>query len=279
MRDTVDLRKSKAEQPGARYSRAAIVLLCIVLSVVSTIICLNDIAGPKSYENMFFLPLGHCIIAAFAFFLLRGEIFNDIPVLILLVTLTIRNVITPMAMVLETYDSRFGISNSTEYVNIAILAFLMETAAVFATVAIFQNRKRNRKETTRSMVKLFRFKDNSFFYLVLSAGVVLSILFFILLPDLKTQYYTIFSEDITHIEHEELVYTGVKKALQTASGMIIEAVRITLSALLITSFRKRGETVFTWFLSMCVILLQFLFFLLLLLFLLLFSRSSLSALE
>lgn len=240
-----------------KYSKGMIMILCIMLSFVAAIICLSDIDVPESYVNMYYLPLGHGIIVMFfMYFVLKGEVYDDLPVLVILITLTIRNVVTPMVMVLEKYNSRFGIVNSEKYINIAIISFLLETLFVFMTIILFRQRK---KKNRKSLFAPIRFTDNTMYKLVLLGGLALSVMFFIVLPDLKTQYYSIFTQDISNLEHEIIEYSGVKKSLTTASGMIIEATRISLSAWLIATFRKRGENWFTYIMSISVILLQFLF--------------------
>lgn len=243
-----------------RYPKSILLTVLILLSLVAFFVCLGDDFAPSSYKNLFWLPLAHAFILMVCYLrLLKGSFYEDLPALILLIIFTVRNALGPMIMALETYSSKMGIPELEREVNSAVRMMIYETAAVVLTMFVCIRTCEKKKRPPRIKV-IYGFDRNLLFRAILLGGVLISIVSFMALPELRTQYYTIFTNDMTHILQEEMEYEGgVKRALATASGMIIEATRLTLSTAMICWIRKWGQTRLTFFLSLLVILVQFLF--------------------
>ena len=240
-----------------RYSRRFYVLFCIAISIMSMIVCLCDTDRPSQFSEMWLLPLGHLVISAFLYgIILKGDIIIDIPVLIVSALLTIRNSLTPMMMALDTYRSKVGIANESGDVRLAIIVYLFETAAIM--IYIVQRKTRNKANRSISFNVPFHLASKQIFLIVTGVGVVLSISSFILLPELRTQYYTIFNSNFVEIVRESVEYEiGAKRALSTASDLIITGTRLSLSAYLIYQIRKKGDTILQYLLCLGIILAQF----------------------
>lgn len=241
-----------------KYPKNLFLFFGIVISVIAFCVCLLDEDTPNCYKNLFWLPLAHALILSVCYLrLLKGGFYADIPVLIILATLTVRNAVTPLVMATETYVSRLGIPASEKEVNTVIWLLVYESIAVVVTMFVCLH---NPASVKRRIVVKVGIDTNILFRGILLSGVIISILSFLILPELRTQYYTIFTSDITNIVSEDMEYsTGIKRALATACNLIIEATRLTLSTAIICWLRKRGETSKNYFFSILVVLAQFFF--------------------
>lgn len=250
--------KISARKQEWKYPRNLLILSLVLISICAFFICFLDENAPNCYKNLFWLPLIHALILIVSYSgLLKGGFYADLPVLIILITLTMRNAVTPLVMATETYVSKLGIPISQQEVNTAIGLFIYESIAVVITMFVCLHNRISAKK--RLTVKL-GIKSNLLFQSILLAGIVVSVVSFVVLPELRTQYYTIFTSDITGIASEEMEYaTGIKRALATACNLIIEATRLTLSTAAICWLRKRGENIVNYTLSILVILLHFFF--------------------
>lgn len=247
------------EKRFIKYPSKLYCAICVILSVLATVICVVGIKDvPSAFSYLWLLPFGNTIISIlFYWLLLRGEFTFDFPAILITALFTIRNAITPWIMATTTCRSRLGIYSSAEMVNLGIIMFLYETLAVIC-FSVYRQTRGNIKR--RIHVRGINITSNSLFYCLLAAGIGVTIVSFVVLPELRTQYYTIFTNDMTHLAKEYVTHSGgAKRALSTASGMIIESVRITLSSYVIFKLRQKKENWVTYGLSVAVILLQFLF--------------------
>ncbi len=242
-----------------RYPKGIYVTACVVITLIATIVTMNNSGtAPDVYHELWILPAGHLLFSTFLMWrLLSGEVFLDIPTLIITATYTMRNAVTPMIMATGGYWSRLGYPSSGHDTDVAIAIFLYETLAVYVYLLL---KKRNRKIKHYRLVNGAPNKSQTIYIALLIAGTAISIGAFIVLPELKTQYYTIFHNDITHIVHEEVQYTtGIKRALSTACNMIIEGTRLALFSFLIVTLRKHGEKFFNYLISIVLVGVQLLF--------------------
>lgn len=225
-------------------------------SIISGIYCMISVSElPSVYSNLWLLPTAHVfIVLIFNVNIFKGDLSLDFPALIIVLVYTVRNTITPAIMCYEKYFySKMGIAQNSNIANTGIFIFIWETVLAFLAVYYY----------SRHAVKYLRFKSvrksNQLFRIILFSGLGLSILLFFVLPEIRTEYYTIFNRDITHIVTEEVTYSGgIKRALSTASNLIIEGVRTALSAYIIFSLRRIGSKN-TYYLCFGVVILQFFF--------------------
>lgn len=233
-------------------------IVLAVVSLTATIICaVNSYSLPASFDNLVYLPLGNTFATLiFVAALVRGNFYLDMPVFVISTLFTMRNAVTPMVMSVTTCASRLGIYPDSGMVNIGITVFLYETVAVYFFLFLIRNKPSNMRKW---FVPSWRVPEGTF-AIVLTSGVLASILCFVLLPELRTQYYTIFTNDITHLIQQTTNYGGgIKRALSTSANMIIEATRLTLSSFLIFKLRAYKECWYTYLACVSVILIQFFF--------------------
>ena len=93
-------------------------------------------------------------------------------------------------MALDVYESRLGTPTSRESVLTGIVFYLLETATVFLVIHLMKIKK----STITYKLKL-TVSDNTPFYVVFLCGIGVSVAAFIVLPELRTQYYSIFTND------------------------------------------------------------------------------------
>ena len=228
------------------------------ISIAATIICvINTYSLPDSFNGLGYLPFFNTI-ATFAFVgaLIRGNFYFDIPIMVITSLFAVRNAITPLVMSLTTVASRLGIYSNPRMVNIGIAVYIYETIAVYLFLLFIKNRPLKRRFR---IIAPWNAPGGTFTILIIG-GVIFSIVSFVLLPELRTQYYTIFTNDITHLVKETATYGGgLKRALSTSANMIIEATRLSLSSYIIFILRQYKESWLTYFGCICVILAQFMF--------------------
>jgi len=233
-------------------------IVLAAISLAATIVCgVNSYSLPASFENLVYLPFGNTFATLlFVAALVRGNFYLDMPIFVLTTLFTVRNAITPMVMSVTTCASRIGIYPDSGMVDLGIALFLYETVAVYFFLFLIRNKSLNIK---KMFVPTWHAPEGTF-AIVLTSGVAISVLCFVLLPELRTQYYTIFTNDITHVIQQSVVYSGgIKRALSTSASMIIEATRLTLSSVLIFKLRKYKESWYTYLACVSIILIQFFF--------------------
>ena len=247
----------KSRIVSIKYPKALFAAVVIVFSFITFLVCVNNPNFSYYYTTLYLLPLFHCFISMLFFcFLFKGDFYTDLPVLIIYIALTVRNVLTPFAMVFDGYTSILGIpSNSSAHK--AILVMIYETFSVLAIIIIYK--KMCHLNSRKNKVKK-RFKSKFIFGSVIFSAILISMVSFVILPELRSQYYSIFTSDITHLAKESYSYSsGIKRMFASASELIIEATRLTVCTIIIVRLRKRGERRLNYTLCLILILFQFLF--------------------
>ena len=242
----------------SKNRRHVYMIVVAAISFAATITCaINTRSLPDSFKGLWYLPLFNTLVTViFVSVIMRGNFYFDIPILLITSLFTVRNAVTPLVMSVTTCASRLGIYRDSRMINLAIAMFLYETVTVYAYLYFI------RKKTLKNKIHIsFPWRAPSgLFMLMLTGGLIVSILAFIVLPELRTQYYTIFTDDITHLAHDTANYGGgIKRALSTSANIIIEATRLSLSSYLIFKLRKYKECWLTYFACLVIILAQFFF--------------------
>lgn len=246
------------DNSNGNVKRYTYLIALTLISMVAVINCIaNSSSLPESFKELWVLPFCNMVVAfIFVGALIRGSFYLDIPIMVITALFTVRNAITPLVMSLTTVASRIGVYSNPKMINIGITVFIYETVAVY----IYLYTIRNKPLRKRIRIITPWHAPNSTFLMLILGGIVFSVVAFILLPELRTQYYTIFTNDITHLIKEKVSYGGgIKRAISTSANMIIEATRLSLSSYIIHRLRKRDESWLTYLGCICVILAQFLF--------------------
>lgn len=117
---------------------------------------------------------------------------------------------------------------------------------------------RNKKtQNSRSVI----FESLTAYKCVLYSMVFLCIIAFITIPQIRSQYYTIFTKDITHLVHEETNYNvgSLMRILATLSEVCIGAVRLLVPSSIIYHLSLKGQSLKNLVLSVLCVLSQVLF--------------------
>ncbi len=256
MSDNV-IKETLGTQRQSRGTGRLLPTLIFVISLASTVYCMsNQDVVPSVYKNLWILPFAQTIIfVLFYFIIFKGDITRDIPSLIITLAYSLRNSFTPAIMTRDgVFYSKMGIASNEKIANIGIAVFIWETIVVFLLIGYYAYYGVRYKRIKRINA------NNQIFKLILFTGLVMSAALFFILPELRTEYYTIFNSDITHIVTEEVVYSGgIKRALSTASNLIIEGARTVACSYFIFYMRKKWNNTGSYLLSFIIVGLQFLF--------------------
>jgi|GEM_PF-3210465 len=225
-------------------SKTLLLFAVLLLSLYSFVLCLLGGNLPESYSNLYVLPGVFLIVTVFwAYFFLKGNFYFDLPVLIILTTFFIRNVITPIVMANGNALTMFGYP-SKDNADFGIFLMAYETISVFLTIFIYVLKPFKIKRSYRKIrINSVRHKGNILFYFIFAGALIVSILTFLMLPELRTQYYSIFTSGISGIAETKIVYTsGLHRIFYSAGELVIEATRLILCSFLFYKIRLRGET-------------------------------------
>ena len=231
--------------------------IILLFTFISILLCISKSDSLDVYGYIFILPLTFFIGYFFvARIIVSKNIIYDIPNILVVVLLLIRNVVTPIVM---TGDIRSVIQKpSQEDAVYSILIVGYETLALFGIMRfLISNKKRNEIKSKRKK-RLFR--DNKIFYLVLLGAITFLAIGFIIVPELRSQYYTIFTSDMTHIQKPDVFFEGgIKRIFGNFSELLIESVRLIVCAVLIFLLARKKKTLFNYFICFAIIIAQLFF--------------------
>ena len=229
--------------------------LIILVSMVSVSLCLEDMDRPSGYKNLYLLPLSFLICVATFFFSIisNKKITQNIPNILVIILLFIRNTLTPIVMVWDSYKSSLGIPNSQNVEN-AIGLITYETVSLFLFLylrkTIFIRKIRFVRKINRESYGVFK--------IVFVGMLLICITALILIPEFRTQFYSIFTKDITHLIQEEANYNvgTILRVLATLGDICIGAMRIILPTYIIYKIALKGQTVKTLILALFCVFMQ-----------------------
>lgn len=232
-------------------------LLIFVLSIVAMVMCLEDKGKPAGYEKLYMLPLSFvlCFII-FYFYLMRDKLTDNIPNILLVVFMTLRNVITPLIMVTDSYRSSLGIP-AADNVEKAIFLLCYETIAIF--IFLFLH---NKVRLVKKVKFLFNIHESKAIFRILFYSMVgVSALALILVPQLRSQYYSIFTKDITHLVQQNATYKvgTFLRILSTLGEVCLGAIRIVLPTVIIYRIACKGQSFANLMLALSMVLIQSVF--------------------
>lgn len=232
----------------------SIVFYFSVYSIISIIDCSNL---PNGYELLIFLPASYliCFFFIISQLYIRKKIVENIPIVLTMVLLALRNVITPIFMVKDSFVSSLGIP-SAENARRAIVLTTYETIALSIAMYFFENKTYNSKR-----MKKIQLESITTYKTVLYFMVALCVVSFLIIPEFRSQYYTIFTKDITHLIHEETNYHvgSIMRIIATLSEVCMGAVRLLVPSSIIYHLAKKGETFRNLLLSIICVLSQVFF--------------------
>lgn len=236
---------------------STVYILIFALSIVVTVMCLEDNGKPAGYERLYMLPLSFtlCFIV-FYFYQMRDKLTNNIPNILVVIFMTLRNVITPLVMVTDSYRSSLGIP-AAENVEKAIYLVCYETIAIHVLLFI-----RNKVKIMRRVKISANIRESKTIFRVLFYGMLgVSALALILVPQLRNQYYSIFTKDITRLVQENTTYNvgTVLRILATLGEVCLGAIRIILPTYMIYKIACKGQSFANLLLALGMVLIQCVF--------------------
>lgn len=209
-------------------------IIFLVMEVIAAIIffyLLNNRELISSYKHIYLLPLSFLISnMLFGHQISRGSFANKLPVYIIIALIFLRNVITPYVMLKDSFVSSLGIP-SYGSANHGIMLITYETVVVF----FFLYMKPMIKINKIVLLGRIRIKQQEgTFKLLFIGSIVISMLALILVKEFRTQYYSIFTRDITHLVSQKANYRSgsLMRILATGGEMLISALRLVLPSVL-----------------------------------------------
>jgi oligosaccharide repeat unit polymerase len=240
-------------------------MLSVALAFVTCIIILLDINKPSYYNMLFILPLGAAIINI-VFISVFKNIMKNIVITFTIALYFVRNVVTPLVMYFGNYRGSF-VYLTNENVFLAIMLMLYETIIIYITLFIYTNRKTiNKKSNMAKEIKKAPYKRMNIFPIIFAAIICLDIIAYILVPEIREYYSSIFDVKGTvmmgmHSNTEDLVVRGtLKRALFTLFNVTFSFMQVFLSVYALEKIRnKYGQRFRSIIMSMPIIFIQFLF--------------------
>ena len=108
------------------YLKVFIISFFVVVGIVSFGVCIFDGDTPKGYKFLWCLPLVTTVCnLLFLLYAMRKDIYNELPILIITALISVRNVVSPMAMALESYNSMLGVPD-LQTANLGIFSLIYE---------------------------------------------------------------------------------------------------------------------------------------------------------
>ncbi len=238
-------------------AKIAIFLFLEVLSFASVIINVTSTSMISSYQYMYLLPLSFLAGNSFLYFkITKGSFTACLPRYIVIVFLFLRNVITPWVMLNNSFQSMLGIA-SFEHATQSSYLIAYETIAVFLVIAFYKGISRKKKS---GGLKIHA-SDRAFLYKVTAYGsLLICVAALVLVKEFRTQYYTIFTNDITHLVQEKVEYSSgtFLRMLATGGDLLINAVRLIIPSALMYKLAKK-DTLLRLFLCFLLVFVQCLF--------------------
>lgn len=235
-------------------------ILYLVLEILSVIIFFNLVGNREiidSYKYIYLLPLSFLVVNT----IFWGKITNDsfvknLPIYIIILLIFFRNVVTPYVMLEDSFVSSLGIPSYNDATH-GIILIAYETVMVYLFLYI------KPRVSVRKILPLFNFNIKQrkvMFRVIFWGSILVSALALILVKEFRTQYYTIFTSDITHLVSQTANYRSgsLMRVLATGGEILISALRLVLPSVLMYKLARK-DTLLRLFMCFFLVFLQCLF--------------------
>lgn len=247
-------------------SKHLLLLLSIIFSVVAMIRCLTT-QFTNAYEYLWLLPCSYLVLSLLFYRIMsKGNLLTDIPTIAFVLLIFVRNGLTPYFMAMFGTRSSLG-SLSDDSIRFAIWLITYETLVIYGYV-IYKKTSHVRFSIGKKLVfkrssnknSYSRRGNNQLFVLACSGATLISIATLMLVPAIRSQYYSIFTSDITHLIQAEANYASgtFLRVLSTGGEILIETMRVILPAIAIFQIRKKKESVARLLFSFVIVFSQML---------------------
>ncbi|MET3655504.1 hypothetical protein [Sporosarcina psychrophila] len=238
-----------------------ILLSIVVISVLVGIILLFESSQPLYYTWLPLLPVSFGLINILCFKIYRN-IFDKLANIIIILLYTVRNVITPLIIMLGNYHGFFTLLNS-ENVNKAIALMIYETFVVFFFLAWRNNKIIVSIRKDNIPIKSDSKKRINFFGIIVCFIITFCLFAYITVPEIKASYVSIFEGDklVTSLGTSDQYAAGsVNRVLYTLYNFFFGILQIFLPIFLIYKLRYKFGDKFSIGLVSCGIAFVNLFF-------------------
>ena len=233
------MRKSSIKEIFGYHARSIFVIEGIA-SVIASLFC-----AIANYDDrfgwLFLLPLiSFLVYMAYSVTVKKGEeyAYQNLLATVILFFYFIRNVFSPIILVLDNYTSKYRFINESD-VRTAVLVLSYETIIV----ALFLKFKIYRKLDSSPRSLRFRFGDISTaaFGFILLAGVGICAIALVRSADLREVFYSIFTSNFYEVGGGLVDKTtmGGNRIWYTSGKMLINSVRLILPGTIITLLAKK----------------------------------------
>lgn len=233
-------------------SNQVIPIIVGFITIIIGIVCFILSANNSTFSSMGVLPLltGFIILAQFK----NVTLVNGISALVIGSLYYIRNVIGPLILVLDNYQSKFNSIGSSD-VNNAVVIMCYETIAVCIAIAI--EYKRTSKLYKKSRIELYT--GDFAFRISLIIGVLIILYALLGSEQLRGMFYSVFTPNFYEVSND-IVSSGSGKILYNGGKVLIDSLRLVIPAVIIIDLRKRsGSTLIIVYISILIAFCQVLF--------------------
>lgn len=235
-----------------------IVFLITASSILIGILTIFGSNASSQYPYLFILPF------AFAFLnILFINIYSDFTknyaIMIIIIVHFIRSVLSILILFFADYKSVFIarlIPNMYYNMPKTIILLVFELIAIYLGIYLA---KRNKKKENPQTLDINKKLD--YFSIVTFILVLIAILLWVSLPQIRVQYFTIFSKNMGSFSIEEqLSGNGFIRIISTLGIVLIETLKLFIPNYIIVILRKKiGQNKLGILLSLPMIFVQFLF--------------------
>lgn len=214
-----------------------IFILVVSIVIISITIFLSGDASNTVYKNLFLLPLLHGMIMIL-FFSKTDEMFEYTGQKIIYILFFLRNVVTPLLLPINNYNLGIKIKNQSD-VDFSIFLMLYETFMVFLVLTQKFRLFKREYEYKELFLNRCAFVQKPFDFLLISLTVITLILW-ILVPELRKSYESIFNlsnlvQIANNVVKDDL--SSSTRALATVGGMLLTFCRLFVSLWLLYKIR------------------------------------------
>lgn len=214
-----------------------IFVLVISMVIILIAIFLSGDTNNTVYRNLFLLPLLHGVIMII-FFSKADEMLKYPGQKIIYVLFFLRNVVTPLLLAVNNYNLGIVIKNKSD-IDYSIFLMLYETFMVFLVLSHKTRPFKRKHRYKKSFLDRCAFVQKPFDFLLISLTVI-TIILWIVIPELRKSYGSIFNlsnliQVANNVVKDDLSMST--RALATVGGMLLTFCRIFVSLWLLYRIR------------------------------------------
>ncbi len=234
-----------------KFSKNISSAMCFFIGIISFVFTtlMIPIRLPDGYDVLLFLPFATTVLIFFLYMVMLKNKIKDngasLVGLIIIITYFVRNVLATYILMVNNFGSVFR-NYKYEHLISAVWIMIYETVVVFFYI-LFLIRRDCISENKPNKQKRLVIKNNNpsfWYYCILFVAVFICILCLCLSRELRSSYFSIFTDNFTSIKIETVVTSGgISKIAYTGGKFLINIVRYILPITFITILAKKKSVV------------------------------------